>query len=853
MKKRLKGLIALIMAMTMVLSVAPNTYGAISDEVYSTKGDECDYVLVYNYIGQSPYYTGIRDSWGSNIKVNTPIKTYFDGVDSYGDSYGLYTDVVGWKIWGRTQDGGYDLNNTKEVDFDYVITVEDIKNFGCIGMKVDEDNESAGEVETYFPPVISPLYVSKEFDIDVYNVQGNVEKTITVDVNSMDETLEIPEGYIGYILYSNYVDSGWGSGFGEEQIVFVADYDDIWTEIEIMSCFNYTPVKLVPTKTMPYFFGTPYEGNIFEKDFMEQTVFLVPGQKIISNSEVQEYLSDYDYDEEIEWNVWGINYCGSTYCYDNLSNDDQGDYIEYGTKTALSVEDYTEGRKDIYTFGSADTFYYKINYPVLWSNEGVGLKTYVIPYYDFDGNHNSDDDYIVIDKGSVSYESGGTTYYQKIQIWSDDGKYDNCRWYFEYDGVEYGPVNYYKDIWDIAIANGNYDPTKAKLIAACSGEHEFDFTNGKVVSNPTVSEKGSTEYRCKNCSITTTRKDIDKLIAIESVTLSNTEYTYNGTEFKPSVTAKAYVDSKLVTLTKDVDYNVSYSNNKNVGTATVTVTGKGKFAGTKTATFKIKAPVQEKIKISTVDFTVKPYYTGKAIKGKLVVKARNGKKLTEGKDYTVTYKNNIKIGTASVVVTGKGNYTGSLTTKFKIIPAKVSGLKQTKYKTNSISLKWNKVEGATGYIVYLENVKTGELKSIGKAKTTGGTAKNLKPGKEYRLVVKAYTIVDGKKVYGNASDARTMITKTTVAKINVTSNAKRRATITWNKVTGADGYEVYMSSKKTSGYKKIAVVSKNTAKFTKASLTSKKTYYFKARSYKKNESGTKVYSEFSSVKSVKVK
>ncbi|MBE5927196.1 MAG: hypothetical protein E7270_09570, partial [Lachnospiraceae bacterium] len=611
MKKRFKGLIALIMAMTMVVSVTPqNTYGAISDEVYEEKCSEYNYVKAYSgYMGNSPKYSGISDLYGEHIEVGSEMNDYIEGKGYEYFTDDLYTDIIGWKIWGRTQNGGYDVDNTKEVDLDYVVTAEDIKNFGCIGMKTDED--TGEEIEVYFAPVVGPIYESVEFDIDVYNAQGNVEKTITVDVGSVEEELEIPEGYIGYILYTD--NKYYKTEYSDEQIVFVADYDDIWTEIEIMSEFGRIPIRLVPTKTMPYYLGTSYyEGNIYEKDFMEETIFLAPGEYILNNEDVQEYLSDYNYDEDIEWSLWNLNYCGHNEALNNLYYDESGNYIDYTTKTALSVEDYTDARKGIYS----NTFYYKINYPVIWAYEAE-LKTYEIPYYDFDGTQNSEEDYIVIDKYSLSYEEYGETVYNEIWVWSSDGKYENCVWYFEYDGVKYGPVEYYKDIWDIAIANGNYDSSKAKLIATCGGEHEYDLENGKVVANPTVNQKGSTEYKCKHCSVTTIRNDIDALTAIESVTLSNTEYTYNGTEFKPSVTVKAYVDSQLVTLTKDVDYTVTYSNNKNVGTATVTVTGKGKFGGTKTATFKINARVQEKIKIATVDFTVKPYYTGKAIKGTL--------------------------------------------------------------------------------------------------------------------------------------------------------------------------------------------------------------------------------------------
>ena len=62
-------------------------------------------------------------------------------------------------------------------------------------------------------------------------------------------------------------------------------------------------------------------------------------------------------------------------------------------------------------------------------------------------------------------------------------------------------------------------------------------------------------------------------------------------------------------------------------------------------------------------------YTGKALKPGVTVKIKvDGKTVTlvNGTDYTVTYANNVKVGTATVTVKGKGNYTGTITLTFKI-------------------------------------------------------------------------------------------------------------------------------------------------------------------------------------------
>ena len=58
-------------------------------------------------------------------------------------------------------------------------------------------------------------------------------------------------------------------------------------------------------------------------------------------------------------------------------------------------------------------------------------------------------------------------------------------------------------------------------------------------------------------------------------------------------------------------------------------------------------------------------YTGSAISPKLTV-TLSGKTLTLNTDYTVAYKNNINAGTATVEISGKGNYEGTVTKTFKI-------------------------------------------------------------------------------------------------------------------------------------------------------------------------------------------
>lgn len=156
-----------------------------------------------------------------------------------------------------------------------------------------------------------------------------------------------------------------------------------------------------------------------------------------------------------------------------------------------------------------------------------------------------------------------------------------------------------------------------------------------------------------------------------------------------------------------------------------------------------------------IDLISDKVYTGKAIKptvkiyDEIVDMSGNHIKtyLVKGTDYTVSYKNNTKIGTATVTINGKGKYNGTKTVEFKIVPKKVT-LKGS-VSDNEAALSWKKVKGATGYEVY-RSVNGGAYKKLTDVKTTKYTAK-LSAGTSYKYKVRAYAVVNGKRVYGSWS------------------------------------------------------------------------------------------------------
>ncbi|MBR5579053.1 MAG: hypothetical protein IKW28_08675, partial [Lachnospiraceae bacterium] len=122
----------------------------------------------------------------------------------------------------------------------------------------------------------------------------------------------------------------------------------------------------------------------------------------------------------------------------------------------------------------------------------------------------------------------------------------------------------------------------------------------------------------------------------------------------------------------DYDYTVEYRNNKSVGTATIIIKANEnseKYAGTRIVTFKITGTPISKVKID--GFVASKIWTGEEITQKVSLLPNikgNTTPLQEGedKDYIVSYSNNIEVGKATVIFTGKGGYTGTVKKTFKI-------------------------------------------------------------------------------------------------------------------------------------------------------------------------------------------
>ena len=248
-------------------------------------------------------------------------------------------------------------------------------------------------------------------------------------------------------------------------------------------------------------------------------------------------------------------------------------------------------------------------------------------------------------------------------------------------------------------------------------------------------------------------------------------------------------------------------------------------------------PALSRISISKASVTLSTStyaYDGKAKKPGVTVKL-SGKTLKNGTDYTVSYSNNTKVGTAKVTITGKGNYTGSVSKTYSIKnnfkKATVSGISTKAFTgkniTQSITVKYNgkTLKNGTDYTVSYSNNKnigTATVKIAGKGSYTGTITKTFK-----------------------INPAKQEIQKLT---------AKSKAFfVDWAQKGSATGYEIqYATNSKFTSAKKVTITNKKTDKTTVSKLSGKKKYYVRVRSYT-TVKGTKYYGAWSSVKNVTTK
>ena len=245
----------------------------------------------------------------------------------------------------------------------------------------------------------------------------------------------------------------------------------------------------------------------------------------------------------------------------------------------------------------------------------------------------------------------------------------------EYTGDYVTPSVTKVEVNGLEIDPSGYDVTYEKNLHASEGRSD-DENYQPVV---TVTAKANSNYT-GSCSLPFTINR--KSIANTTITFTNGQtYVWENTGIEPAIVVK----DGNTTLTKDLDYTVSYSNNTNVTTAqskaVVTITGIGDYKDSNSENFEITQLHLNSPGVTiTCDTTSGYVYTGYEIKPTVTISYKKGTgtgSLVEGTDFEVIYGNNIDVtsatskGTIKIVLSEDKNKNVSGTDNsrtFNIIP-----------------------------------------------------------------------------------------------------------------------------------------------------------------------------------------
>ena len=194
------------------------------------------------------------------------------------------------------------------------------------------------------------------------------------------------------------------------------------------------------------------------------------------------------------------------------------------------------------------------------------------------------------------------------------------------------------------------------------------------------------------------------------------------------------------------------------------IAAQGSDMNVDTETFTIK-PQSAKLTSCTVTLSDTFFsYTGKNIEPAVTV-ADGNSYLTAGTDYTISYSNNKNPGTASVIIKGKGSYTGTVKKTFKIKIADCTLKSVKKSGTSNIQIDWSRAVGASGYYIYRsvsKNGKFSKIATVASGKTVRYIDQKATPGKTWYYKIVPYVKINGKAVNGSGSRVLSVYLKVTL-------------------------------------------------------------------------------------------
>lgn len=430
-------------------------------------------------------------------------------------------------------------------------------------------------------------------------------------------------------------------------------------------------------------------------------------------------------------------------------------------------------------------------------------------------------------------------------------------------------------------------------------DYNLSYANNIELGTATVTIDGKGNFAG---SRTTQFEIVASDISTAEVTIQGeNKWVYTGEEIKP---AEVIVKIGETVLAANTDYTLSYKNNIDAGSALLIVNGAGEYGGSKEVPFQIERKDITAQGVGMTGFEESMTYTGEAVEQNIVL-TYGAKTLEKDKDYIVQYSGNTAIGTAKMLVTGTGNYTGEIEKTFEISEKQifdenliVKDLSSTyTYTGEAIMPKpvlfigdTELVEGTDYTIVYENNIDAGVAtmtitgtgnyagnrqetfdilrKSINLGTFSGidtqiYSGKEIKPtvlvsdngralalGQDYSLMYennrnagRATAVVAGMKNYTAVKSLYFDIRPGSMSGLAVTGTTDASISLGWKAGGVVTGYEVYRAGA-DGKYQRIARI--RGTNYTDKQLTAGESYTYKVRAYLVTENET-YYSAFSPV------
>lgn len=208
------------------------------------------------------------------------------------------------------------------------------------------------------------------------------------------------------------------------------------------------------------------------------------------------------------------------------------------------------------------------------------------------------------------------------------------------------------------------------------------------------------------------------------------------------------------------------------------------------------------------------------------------------KDGIVTGK-----GYGKVTLTAKTNYGSAFASvDVNVLIGTPQNIKLNNVSKNEISISWDKVDNAKGYIIYRCETSDGRYKEHKKLKgdETEFVDKDVKEGQRYYYKLK--TLAQKEKYDSDISDVMYITAKLSTPKLGKCGNDENGfAKLQWDKVDGADKYVIYRSTDRNGLY--LAINEVRTTSFTDFSATASGKYFYKVVAFSTNEKATSAFSQ----------